>query len=402
MTLRQLFLQNVAQTSTEPLMLDIVSANGNYLIDSNGKKYLDLISGISVSSLGHGHPEIVKAVQNQAENHMHLMVYGELIQAPQVILAEKLTSILPASLNSVFFVNAGTEATEGAMKLAKRFTGKSGFVAHTKAYHGSTQGALSLMDEPYFTDAFRPLLPNIKFIEQNDVEAIHNLGQDIAAIIIEPVQAEKGALPCTKEYLQAVRNFCDSNNTLLIFDEIQTGMGRTGTMFAFEQFQVVPDVLLIGKAFGGGMPLAAFVASKEIMEVLSFQPVLGHITTFGGHPVCCAAALAALTITHNQLSEFNIEKKNLLFRSLLKHNSIIRVTGMGLLLAIHLQSEEICKLLIQKCLNRGLFTDWFLHAPNCLRIAPPLAITMEEITSACGFIVEAMEEINLEIGGSIT
>lgn len=390
---RGLFLQYMAQTSPEPMLLEIEKAQGHYLFATDGKKYLDLIAGISVSSLGHGHPDIVAATQTQAARHMHLMVYGELVQSPQVQLAQTMAQDLPAQLQSVYLVNSGTEATEGAMKLAKRITGKTGFAAHTQAYHGSTQGALSLMDAEYFTAAYRPLLPNVTFIQQNNIEGIQQLGPNIAAVIVEPVQAEKGAIPCTPEYLKALRNWCTQNNTLLVFDEIQTGMGRTGTLFAFEQMGVIPDILLLGKAFGGGMPLAAFVSSHHNMNAFTHNPVLGHITTFGGHPVSCAAALAAWNITRNQLSGFNVAQKSELFKQKLVHSKISRVTGMGLLLAVHLPDAETCQKLIRICLQKGVFTDWFLHAPECLRIAPPLSITEDEINIACQAIIEALNEI---------
>lgn len=388
---RQLFLQHMAQTSPEPMGLEIAHAEGNYLIGSDGKNYLDLIAGISVSSLGHGHPEVVKAVQEQAAKHMHIMVYGETIQSPQVELAAFLTAQLPSSLQSVYLVNSGTEAVEGAMKLAKKVTGKNKFLAHTKAYHGSTQGALGLMDNEYFTAAFRPLLPGIQFIEQNNIQAVAGLDKDFAAVIVEPVQAEKGAIPCDKNYLLALRKFCDETGALLIFDEIQTGMGRCGSLFAFEHYGVVPDVLLLGKAFGGGMPLACFISSVERMHSLADNPVLGHITTFGGHPVCCAAALAALKVTVQQRDQFRVEQKSTLFSSLLVHPKIRLVTGLGLLLGVHMDSADTVQKSIKKCLEKGVFTDWFLHAPDCLRIAPPLGIQEDEIRFACRVILDSLD-----------
>lgn len=390
---RQLFLQHNTQTSTAPLLIEIAFANGNYLTDIEGKKYLDLISGISVSSLGHGRKEVVDAIQKQAETHMHLMVYGDLIQTPQVQLAAELAASLPASLSSVYLVNSGTEAVEGAMKLAKRFTGKHRFAAHTSAYHGSSQGALSLMDSSYFTDAFRPLLPGVVFLEQNNIESLQQLDDNVAAIVIELVQAEKGAIPCTKEWVQACREYCNRNGALLIFDEIQTGMGRCGSLFAFEQYHVVPDVLLLGKAFGAGMPLAAFVSSGEIMGCLSHHPVLGHITTFGGHPVSCAAALAGLKVLVSELDGYQIAEKSQRFADGLRHPKAGPVTGLGLLLALHLSSEQDCMNLIQHCLQNGVFSDWFLHAPDCLRIAPPLGITFEEIDMACEVIRAGLDKI---------
>jgi acetylornithine/N-succinyldiaminopimelate aminotransferase len=389
-TNRQLFLQHLAQTSDAPLLLEIAGALGNYLIGQDGKKYLDLISGISVSSLGHGLPQIVEAVKKQASNYMHTMVYGEFVQAPQVRLAQQLTGLLPETLNSVYLVNSGSEATEGAMKLAKRATGRSDFVALTKAYHGSTQGALSLMTESYYNAAYRPLLPNVRFMEQNRLSDISLIDQNVAAVFIEPVQGEKGAVPCSAEFLHAVRDKCTETGALLVFDEIQTGMGRTGRMFAMEYFGVYPDILLLGKAFGGGMPLGAFVASRQLTQKLSANPVLGHISTFGGHPVSCAAASAALQYLTENLLSFEIEAKNKQFQALKNTPGVLGISGTGLLLAIDVGSEERCKKIIQTCLQKGVFTDWFLYAPERLRVAPPLTITIEEIDMAVGVLDEAI------------
>jgi acetylornithine/succinyldiaminopimelate/putrescine aminotransferase len=323
---------------------------------------------------------------------MHLMVYGELVQAPQTQLAQLLCSLLPKELDSVYFVNSGSEAVEGAMKLAKRFTGRTAFAAQTAAYHGSTQGALSLMDAEYFTAAFRPLLPEIYFINQNNIEEIDKLPKNLAAIFVELVQAEKGAMPCNQDYILALRKFCTDNKILLVFDEIQTGMGRTGSLFAFEQYQVIPDILLLGKAFGGGMPLGAFICNQSIMSVLAQAPVLGHITTFGGHPVSCAAAYQALNITAQSLDSFQIQQKNQLFYKLLNHPKIEKITGAGLLLGVHLKSEKQCKDLIQFCLANGVFTDFFLHASHVLRIAPPLTIAKAEIEMAVNVILRGLNE----------
>jgi acetylornithine/succinyldiaminopimelate/putrescine aminotransferase len=384
---RSWFLQTMAQTSDAPLMLEIERAEGNWMIAPDGKRYLDLISGISVSSLGHGNKAVIDAIQQQLQKHMHLMVYGEVVQQPQMQLAEALGKVLPEHLNNFYFVNSGSEAVEGAMKLAKRFTRRSGFVAQLDAYHGSTQGALSLMSNPYYSDNYKPLLPDIHFIGMNDIEALNNIEIKPAAVVMELVQAERGCLPATQEYVSAVKAFCKATGALLIIDEIQTGLGRTGTMFAFEQYHVEPDILLLGKALGGGMPMGAFVAPKYMMEVLSVNPVLGHITTFGGHPVCCAAATAAVHQTTDRLQEFEVNRKEQLFRSLLQHPKIRAVEGKGLLLAAHLKDEKTCRDLIAYALTQGVFTDWFLYAPHALRIAPPLTITDEEITFACETIV---------------
>lgn len=382
-------MNHLAQTSPEPMMLEILRAEGHYLYDLENKPYLDLISGISVSSLGHQHPEIVQAIKNQADKHLHLMVYGELVQSPQTQLAQRLSEILPEQLNSFYFLNSGTEATEAAMKLAKRLTGKQGFVSQTKAYHGSTQGALSLMSDEYFTASYRPLIPDVSYIEQNDIAAI-SIPPNTAAVIIELVQAEKGCIPGDKEYVKQLRNLCTEKGVLLIVDEIQTGMGRTGSMFFFEQYGIIPDILLLGKALGGGMPMGAMVTSKEKMQGFANNPILGHITTFGGHPVSCAAALAAVNLTVSNFSSFNVAEKGEMFKNLLKHPEIKEVTGAGLLLAVHLESFEKTREVIMKGLEKGVCSDWFLFAPHCLRIAPPLSISEEEIEHSCRVILESL------------
>lgn len=389
---RQYFLEHLAQTSDAPLMMEIERADGHYLFDAAGKKYLDLISGISVSSLGHRHPEILKSIQAQLDRYMHLMVYGEVVQSPQIQLAEALGKVLPTKLDNFYFVNSGSEAIEGAMKLAKRYTGRSGFVAQTNAYHGGTQGALSLMSNEYYSGPYKPLLPDVTFIDAEYTEALNGLKASPAAVILELIQAERGAISVSREYVQAVRAFCNRTGALMIVDEIQTGMGRTGTMFAFEQYGIIPDVLVLGKALGGGMPMGAFVAPREVMQCLSENPVLGHITTFGGHPVCCAAATAAVNVTRDNLQSFQVSAKEQLFRNHLIHPKIKRIEGSGLLLAAHLDTEETCKKLIRAALEDGIFTDWFLYAPAALRIAPPLSITDEEILFTCRVIVNLLNE----------
>jgi acetylornithine/succinyldiaminopimelate/putrescine aminotransferase len=384
---RQYFLQHLAQTSDTPLMLEVERAEGHYLFDIEGKKYLDLISGISVSSLGHRHPKVLDAIHKQLGKYMHLMVYGEVVQSPQVELAEALGRLLPPQLDNFYFVNSGSEAIEGAMKLAKRFTGRSVFIAQRSAYHGGTQGALSLMSNAYYSAPYRPLLSDIQFIDGGDSNALKDMTVKPAAVILELIQAERGAVVLSKQYVQSVREFCNSTGALMIVDEIQTGMGRTGTMFAFEQYGVVPDILVLGKALGGGMPIGAFIAAKEVMQCLSENPVLGHITTFGGHPVCCAAAAAAVNITQENLQNFRLAEKEMLFRENLVHPKIKSITGKGLLLAAHLDSESTCKTLIRAALDEGIFTDWFLYAPDALRIAPPLSITDEEIINTCRALI---------------
>ncbi len=392
MTNRQLFLSHVAQTSTAPLMLEIERAEGMYMYDAAGKKYMDLIAGISVSNLGHAHPAVVEAVKEQAEKYMHLMVYGEFVESPQVKFAKQITNLLPASLNNVYFTNSGAEATEGAMKLAKRITGRTQFVSFQNSYHGSTQGALSLMGDEYFKQKFRPLLPDMLQLPYNNSSELDKINSRTAAVFVEPIQAESGITVPDIAFIQQLRARCTETGTLLVFDEAQTGFGRTGKIFAFEHYDVVPDILLLAKALGGGMPLGAFVASKERMATLSDNPVLGHITTFGGHPVCCAAGLAALQVLLNEKLWMQVEAKSRLFKKLLVHPSIQSVHSMGLMMSLEFSSYEQNKRIIDRCIAHGLLTDWFLFAPHCLRIAPPLIISEEEIKTACDIILRSIDE----------
>ncbi len=391
MTNRQLFLSHVAQTSTAPLLLEIERAEGMYMYDAAGKRYLDLISGISVSNLGHSHPAVVEAVKNQAEKYMHLMVYGELVESPQVKFAKQITDLLPASLHNVYFTNSGAEATEGAMKLAKRITGRSRFISFQNSYHGSTQGALSLMGDEYFKQKFRPLLPDTLQLPYNRASELDKITCRTAAVFIEPVQAESGITVPERAFMQALRQRCTDTGTLLVLDEAQTGLGRTGKMFAFEHFDIVPDILLLAKALGGGMPLGAFIASRDRMATLSDNPVLGHITTFGGHPVSCAAGLAALQVTLRENIVEAVEAKSRLFRQWLVHPAIRSVRSQGLMLSLQFDSYEQNKQIIDRCISRGLLTDWFLFAPHCLRIAPPLLISEEEIKTACDIILQSID-----------
>ncbi len=387
-TLRDWFFNDVAQTSDSPLALQITHASGVFLY-SDDKSYIDCISGISVSNLGHSNPRITEAVKKQVDQHMHLMVYGEMIQSTQVQLAHLLSQQLPEKLQSVYFVNSGSEAIEGAMKLAKRATGRYRFVSQHLAYHGSTQGALSLMSDAYFSNAFRPLIPGVSFMHQNDISEINTLiTTETAAVFLEPVMGEKGYEPCDINYLKAVRKRCDETGTLLVFDEIQTGYGRTGSLFAFQVLEVVPDILVLAKGFGGGMPLGAFIASKELMSVLTDRPVLGHITTFGGHPVSCAASLEALKILTETGILNTIASKEALFRSLLVHPLIKSITGTGLMLSLVFDDEVFCRKVIDGCVRDGLLIDWFLFAANRIRLAPPLIIEEPEIRKVCGIIIE--------------
>jgi len=393
MNLRQLFLQHLAQTSAFPLALEIERAEGMHLHDVEGKAYLDLIAGIGVSSLGHRHPAVVQAVKDQLDRYLHTLVYGEFILAPQVRLAELLAQNLPDPLDSVYFVNSGTEATEGAMKLAKRYTNRPEIVACKKAYHGSTQGAASLMWPKDFTQAYHPLLPGIRHIEYNCEWCLQRITEQTAAVVVETVQGEWGVRPPHGQYLKALRERCDEVGALLVFDEIQAGYGRTGTLFAFEQYDVVPDILLLAKGMGGGMPIGAFVASRAIMQALSENPILGHITTFGGHPVCCAAGLATLQTLLQEDYIAQVKPKEKLFRELLQHPAIREVRSAGLWLAVELEDFDFIQQVIKICLERGLITDWFLFNNRSLRIAPPLIISEEEIRWACNVILEAIDAV---------
>lgn len=390
LTQRQLFLNHVAQTSTTPLALEIERAEGVYLIDHSGRKYIDLISGISVSNVGHRHPQVVQAIQQQLDKYMHLMVYGEYIQTPQVKLASLLTKLLPANLNSVYFVNSGAEAIEGAMKLAKRFTGRTEIISFKNAYHGSTQGSLSIMGSEEFKNAFRPLLPDVRQIEFNNFAQLSQITEQTACVFVEPIQGEAGAVTPQADFLKQLRAKCTEVGTLLVADEIQTGFGRTGTLFAFEQFGFIPDILCLAKGMGGGMPIGAFVSSKECMSSLTNNPILGHITTFGGHPVCCAAGIAVLEILAEGNLIAEVAKKEKLIRELLVHPKIKSIKGKGLLLAVEFESFEQNKSIIDKCIEAGVITDWFLFNAHSMRIAPPLTITEQEIRTACEIIVKSL------------
>ena len=351
---------------------------------------MDLISGIGVSNLGHSHPSVVNAVKDQVDKYMHLMVYGEYVQAPQVRFAEKLVSLLPDNLQSVYFTNSGAEAVEGALKLAKRFTGRQQILAFKNSYHGSTHGALSVMGNEEFKQAYRPLLPGISFSRFNSMGDLDLITAETACVIIETIQGEAGIRVPDKAYLQALCKRCDELGVLLILDEIQAAFGRTGTLFAFEHFGIVPDILLLAKALGGGMPIGAFITSHKIMSALTEKPILGHITTFGGHPVCCAAGLAALEVLLNEQLIGAVEEKEALFRKLLVHPQIKEIRGKGLMLALEFEHFDLNKKIIDRCIENGVITDWFLHCSNSMRIAPPLIITHQQIDKACNVILEAV------------
>lgn len=392
--LRSLFLQHVAQTSDSPVGLEVERAEGVFIYDYSGKAYLDLISGISVSSVGHCNPKVVEAVKAQAERYMHLMVYGEYIQTPQVEYARSLTELIPKNLSQVYFVNSGSEANEGALKLAKRYTGRTEMVGFSNAYHGSTHGALSMMGGEEFKNAFRPLLPDTRHLPFNDIEALDQITTRTAAVLIEPVQGEAGAILPTHEFLVALRKRCSETGALLIFDEVQTGFGRTGSLFAFQKFGVIPDVFTIAKGMGGGMPIGAFVSSQEIMQCLKSNPILGHITTFGGHPVSCAAALATLNVLVENSYIEEVCSKEVSFREKLIHPKIKEIRGVGLLLAVELGSASMVQQVIKGCLSRGIIIDWFLFCDTAFRIAPPLIITEEQIAMACRAILETLDEVS--------
>ncbi|WP_020603086.1 aspartate aminotransferase family protein [Spirosoma spitsbergense] len=401
MTDRQLFLQHIAQTSDFPLGLEIERAEGVFIFGQDGKSYMDLISGIGVSNVGHRHPHVLRAIQNQLDKYLHLMVYGEYVQTPQTQLAHALTQTLPDTLNTVYFTNSGTEAVEGAMKLAKRYTGRLEIISCFKAYHGSSQGALSLSGDENFKRNYRPLLPGIRHIQHGNPTHIEQITHQTAAVVMEVIAAEAGVRVPDAAYLQAVRQRCTDVGALLIFDEIQTGFGRTGTFWAFEGFGAVPDILLCAKGMGGGMPIGAFISSADIMQVFRNNPILGHITTFGGHPVSCAASLATLQVIQGQSAGARsvdtgklyeqAEAKGQLFRQLLVHPAIKAIRGKGLMLAVEFDSFAVLKPIIDRAILKGIITDWFLFCDNSMRIAPPLIITEAQIREACAVILEAID-----------
>lgn len=393
MTQRQLFLSHLAQTSDAPLALEIVRGEGMYLFDKDDKPYLDLIAGIGVSSLGHCHPAVVEAIRTQAGMYLHTMVYGEYVLAPQVELATLLTSRLPAKLDSVYFVNSGAEATEGAMKLAKRVTGRGEIISCYNAYHGSTQGAASLNSDSYFTQAYRPLLPGIKHIDFNCQLCLSRITRQTAAVFIEVVQAEWGLRIADNEWIKALRARCTEVGALLVVDEIQSGYGRTGKLFAIDHFDLEPDIMLLAKGMGGGMPIGAFIANRALMDTLGRDPVLGHITTFGGHPVSCAAALATLKVLLESEFIAKAEEKGAAFRQNLQHlPGVLDIRQVGLWLAVELESGEKVRAVIKTCLELGLITDWFLFNDRALRIAPPLLISDAEIEEACIILEKAIRK----------
>jgi len=388
---QETFLNKLAPTSPHPFLISIERAEGVFLYSSDGKRYVDMISGIAVSNVGHRHPKVVRAIKDQVDKHLHVMVYGEYIQSSSNLLAQKLSSLLPPSLNCSYFVNSGTEANEAALKLAKRVTGRTQLISCRKSYHGSTHGSLSVSGNEIKKRTFRPLLPDVKFIDFNNEFDLEQITNRTACVIIETIQGDAGVRIPAKQYLQALRKKCTDTGALLIFDEIQCGMGRTGKLFAFEHFAVVPDILTLAKAFGGGLPIGAFISSYENMQMLATNPMLGHITTFGGNPVCCASALAVLTIIEEENLLASVEAKGKLIESLLRHPKVTEARRFGLMFAFDFDSEERVNRIVQYAKEHGVICYWFLSHPHSFRIAPPLTITEEEIKEACAVIWNAIE-----------
>jgi acetylornithine/N-succinyldiaminopimelate aminotransferase len=387
---RELFYRHLAQTSDAPSALEIVKARDCILTDLAGKEYIDLVGGISVANIGHTHPGVINAIKKQLDDYLHVMVYGEFVQSPQVQYARLLIEHLPAQLDSVYFTNSGAEAIEGAMKLAKRYTGRTHIISFNNSYHGSTQGALSIFGSETWRNAFRPLLPGIIHLDYGADAVFDLIDNTTAAVFAETIQAEAGIVIPALEWIQKLRKKCSEKKCLLVLDEVQAGFGRTGNLWGFSQFGIVPDILVLGKALGGGMPLGAFIANNEIMRSLMHDPVLGHITTFGGHPLCSAAGMEALKILLKEDLMAGVSAKENLFRSQLQHKHIRAIRSCGLLMAIELESHEKVKQVSEKCRENGVFIDWFLFAGNCLRICPPLTISDQEIIKACGVIKNSL------------
>ena len=389
--LHRSFLDHLAQTSPEPIALDVVHAEGCWLTARGGKRYLDLVAGLAVNNTGHRHPKVVEAIKDQCDRYLHVIPYGEFVQEPQVLFAERIASLLPAGLESVYFVNSGTEAIEAALKLAKRITGRTGLVGCHKSYHGSTHGSLSITGNEAKKYRNRPLLPDVHFITFNHAEDLSIITEEVAAVVVEPIQGDAGVRVPDTKWMKALRAQCDRTGAMLLFDEVQTGFGRTGTVFAFKRFGIVPDILVLGKALGGGVPMGALVASRERMHLLTNDPVLGHITTFGGHPLPCVAGLAALEVLLKEDLTANALRMGSLFRELLVHPGIQEVRGEGLMLAVELGDTDLVRRVVKGCLEKGVLGFWFLSCPTAFRIAPPLTISEAEVRLACGTIREVLE-----------
>ena len=383
---KDIFKKHQAQTFPFPSCLEIASAKGSYIYDVNGKAYLDFIAGVSACTLGHSNPIITDSVKHQLDKYSHVMVYGEYIQSPQYKLAQLLANNLPNNLSTTYFTNSGAEAIDGAMKLAKRATGRPEIISCKDSYHGSTQGALSIMGNEEHKAKYRPLLPSCNQIIYNDVESLVNITKQTAAVVIEPIQGGTGFVTPSNNFLQKVREKCNETQTLLIFDEIQTCFGRLGTLFGFEKYDVIPDILCIAKGMGGGMPIGAFISSWKLMNLLTFEPKLGHITTFGGHPVNCAASLATLEYLLANDTMQEVEKKEQLFRLHLKHPKIKEIRGKGLMLAMEFNDWGLTKKVVEQCVEKGLILFYFLFTKTAIRITPPLTISEKEIIEGCNII----------------
>jgi acetylornithine/succinyldiaminopimelate/putrescine aminotransferase len=389
---QDIFLNKLAQTSPFPFLIPVERAEGIYVYSPDGKRYADLISGIGVSVIGHRHPKVIKAIKDQLDKHLHVMVYGEYIQSTSNLLAQKITSLLPDNLNCCYFVNSGAEANEGALKVAKRYTGRTEIISCRGSYHGSTHGALSVSGNEVKKRAFRPLLPDVRFIEFGDINGLAHITERTACVIMETIQGDAGVRIPSEEYLRAVRARCNYTGTILILDEIQCGMGRTGKLFAFQHFGVVPDILTVAKAFGGGLPIGAFISDKEIMKTLTHDPMLGHITTFGGNPVCCASALATLTVLEEENLIAGVEEKGRLFEKHLQHPEIKELRRKGLLFAVDFSSADKVSAIVNQCKADGVICYWFLSHPESFRIAPPLTISEKEIKESCDIILNAINK----------
>ncbi|MCH7400263.1 aspartate aminotransferase family protein [Belliella kenyensis] len=389
---RQLFLSHLAQTTDFPLLIEIEKAEGVYMYGAHGEKYIDLISGIGVSNVGHRHPKVLSAIHEQLDKYLHLMVYGEYVQSPQTLLAKALSDTLPSSLNNVYLVNSGSEAVEGALKLAKRYTNRREIISCVNAYHGSSQGALSIGGNEIFKRSYRPLLPGVRNIEFGSIAQLTHITTDTAAIILETVQGEAGIRIADSSYFQALRRRCDETGTLLVLDEIQAGFGRTGKFWAFEHYGIVPDILVCAKGMGGGMPIGAFIADKEVMAVFKNNPLLGHITTFGGHPVSAAASLATIKVILEERLIEEVDNKAELFKSLLIHPRIKGIRNKGLMMAVEFDSFDVLKPIIDHAIANGVITDWFLFCDDAMRIAPPLTISNDQIKEACDIILRAIDQ----------
>ena len=392
--LKSFFLNHIAQTNTNPLSIHVKSAKGSYIKDKNGKKYLDLVAGVSACTLGHCHPKVTSAIKKQCDKYLHVMVYGEFIQDPQIYLAKSILNLLPSNFDNIYFVNSGVESIEASIKLAKRYTGRSEIISFKNSYYGSTSGALSIMGDENFKKKYKPLISDCNQINYNDFTSISKISKKTAAVVIEPIQGASGFITPKDGYLNAIRNKCNETKTLLIFDEIQTGFGRTGNFFGFESYNVIPDILCISKGMGGGMSIGAFCSSKKIMKSLSNNPQLGHITTFGGHPIGCVAALATVKELVNSNIISQIPEKEKIFREGLKHPLIKKIRGKGLMLAIELESEILCRKFVKMGLEKGIITFFFLMNKTSVRISPPLTISILEIKKSILIIKQILNDLN--------